>query len=207
MAKDGIYFLAPLAAISIIAFWLDWMAAAGVIAGLGLFVAYFFRDPRRAIPSDPGIIVAPADGRVVRIQSEGNQTRVSIFLSIFNVHINRAPIGGRVESVRYRKGRFLAAFDSRASVDNERNTLTMEGEGIRLECTQIAGLVARRIVCRVKAGDTLGRGERFGLIRFGSRTDLLLPPNVELRVRVGDRIHGGRSVIGRIAGEEIRQTA
>ena len=207
MAREGIYFLIPLAAASAIALWLEWAVAAGVIALLGLFVAYFFRDPHRAIPSDPGIIVSPADGRVVRIEAEGNDTRVSIFLSIFNVHVNRAPIGGRVESVRYRKGRFLAAFDPRASVENERNTLTMEGDGIRLECTQIAGLVARRIVCRVKAGDTLGRGERFGLIRFGSRADLLLPSNVELGIRVGDRIQGGRSVIGRITAQETRQTA
>jgi phosphatidylserine decarboxylase len=207
MAKEGIYFLLPLVAATAGALWAGWTWAAFVSAGLGLFVAFFFRDPPRVIPSDPGIIVAPADGRVVRIESEGHDTRVSIFLSIFNVHINRSPIAGTVKSVRYRKGRFRAAFNHIASVENEQNTLTFDGEGLRLDCSQIAGLVARRIVCRAQPGDTLARGERFGLIRFGSRTDLLLPPNVEVLVNVGDKVHGGSSVIGRIMAEEQRQTA
>lgn len=207
MAKEGIYFLIPLASAAMGAYWAGWRAPAIVAAGLGLFVAYFFRDPDRNIPSAPGLIVAPADGRVVRIQSEGGHTRVSIFLSVFNVHINRSPIGGRVEDVRYSRGRFLAAFDHRASVENEQNTLTLDGDGIRLECTQIAGLVARRIVCRAKPGDVLVRGERFGLIRFGSRTDLVLPPGVEVQVRVGEKIRGGSSVIGRIRSADLRPSA
>jgi phosphatidylserine decarboxylase len=134
----------------------------------------------------------------VRIQQEGEQVRLSIFLSIFNVHINRSPINARVSEVRYRKGKFRAAFNHLASVENEQNTLALEGEGIRMECSQIAGLVARRIVCWTKPGDTLARGERFGLIRFGSRADLILPSNVEITVQIGDKIQGGRSVIGRI---------
>jgi len=202
MARDAFYYLIPLVAAIATAYALGWIVAAAILFGLALFVAFFFRDPERTIPSDPDIIVAPADGRVVRIELEGEDTRVSIFLSIFNVHINRSPIAGRVEGIQYRKGRFLAAFDHRASVENEQNTVEIEGEGIRLECTQIAGLVARRIVCRTRVGDTLERGERFGLIRFGSRIDLFLPSGVEVGVRVGDRVRGGNSVIGRFRRPE-----
>ena len=207
MARDGFYFLAPLAAGAGGAAWAGWSPAAWALAALALFVAFFFRDPPRVIPSEPGIVVAPADGRVVGIETEGAATRVSIFLSIFNVHVNRSPIAGQVRNVEYRKGRFRAAFVKQASAENERNTLTIEGQGVRIECSQIAGLVARRIVCRTRTGDTLGRGERFGLIRFGSRVDLRLPPGVQVRVRVGDTIYGGASVIGRITSEAGKRTA
>ena len=196
MVKDAIYFLVPLAAATVFAFWIGWFEAGGVLVGLAAFVAFFFRDPYRQIPSGAGIIVSPADGRVVRIQKEGETTRVSIFLSIFNVHVNRSPIEGAVTEIRYRKGKYRAAFNDLASAENEQNLLIIQGDGIRIECTQIAGLVARRIVCWKKAGDTLGRGEKFGLIRFGSRTDLLLPSGVELQVQVGDRVSGGSSQIG-----------
>ncbi len=196
MVKDAIYFLVPLAAAAGIAFWLEWMVAAGVLVGLAAFVAFFFRDPHRRIPAGAGIIVSPADGRVVRIQKEGEATRVSIFLSIFDVHVNRSPIEGAITEIRYRKGKYRAAFNDLASVENEQNRLIIQGEGIRIECSQIAGLVARRIVCWKKAGDSVGRGEKFGLIRFGSRADLLLPEGVELQVQVGDRVSGGSSQIG-----------
>ena len=198
MAKDAFYFLIPIIAAAVSAFALGWAEAGFAVAGLGLFVAWFFRDPYRQIPADPGLIVSPADGRIVRIEREGENTRISIFLSIFNVHINRAPIAGRIEAVRYQKGRFLAAFNDLASAENEQNTLTIQGEHIRVECSQIAGLVARRIVCRVRPGDRIERGDRFGLIRFGSRADLVLPPSVEVNVRIGDRIRGGSSIIGRL---------
>jgi phosphatidylserine decarboxylase len=196
MVKDAIYFLVPLAAATVFAFWTGWFEAGGVLVGLAAFVAFFFRDPYRQIPSGAGIIVSPADGRVVRIQKEGETTRVSIFLSIFNVHVNRSPIEGAITKIRYRKGKYRAAFNDLASAENEQNLLIIQGDGIRIECTQIAGLVARRIVCWKKVGDTLGRGEKFGLIRFGSRTDLLLPTGVELQVQVGDRVSGGSSQIG-----------
>jgi phosphatidylserine decarboxylase len=207
MAKDAIYFLVPLGAATAGAFWVGWHAATVGLGLLALFVAYFFRDPRRTIPSEAGIIVSPADGKVVEIQQGEGDTRVSIFLSIFNVHINRSPINGRVTDVEYRAGRFRAAFNPLASVENEQNTLTLEGEGIRMECSQIAGIVARRLVCWSSPGSTLARGERFGLIRFGSRVELVLPPNVEILVQIGDKIHGGSSVIGRIMAEEERKTA
>ena len=196
MVKDAIYFLVPLAAATVFAFWIGWFEAGGVLVGLAAFVAFFFRDPYRQIPSGAGIIVSPADGRVVRIRKEGETTRVSIFLSIFNVHVNRSPIEGAITEIRYRKGKYRAAFNDLASAENEQNLLIIQGDGIRIECTQIAGLVARRIVCWKKVGDTLGRGEKFGLIRFGSRTDLLLPAGVELQVQVGDRVSGGSSQIG-----------
>jgi len=196
MVKDAIYFLVPLAAATVFAFWIGWFEAGGVLVGLAAFVAFFFRDPYRQIPSGAGIIVSPADGRVVRIQKEGETTRISIFLSIFNVHVNRSPIEGAITEIRYRKGKYRAAFNDLASTENEQNLLVIQGDGIRIECTQIAGLVARRIVCWKKAGDTLGRGEKFGHIRFGSRTDLLLPAGVALQVQVGDRVSGGSSQIG-----------
>ncbi len=196
MVRDAFYFLIPLVAAAAGAFWAGWNVAAAVLLGLTLFVAFFFRDPERAIPSDPGIIVSPADGRVVRIEKEGAGIHVSIFLSIFNVHVNRSPIAGRITEVRYQKGKFRAAFKQAASLENEQNTLTIDGDGLTLVCSQIAGLVARRIVCWKKTGDTLQRGERIGLIRFGSRTDLILPNEVELRVQVGDKVRGGNSVIG-----------
>ena len=207
MAKDAIYFLFPLGAATAGAYWVGWYPAVGALVGIALFVAYFFRDPGRTIPTEPGVIVSPADGKVVRIEQEGSHTRVSIFLSIFNVHINRSPINGRVDEVQYRAGKFRAAFNHLASVENEQNTLTLEGEGIRIECSQIAGVVARRLVCWTHPGSTLARGERFGLIRFGSRVDLLLPSNVEILVQIGDKIHGGSSIIGRIMAEERRKTA
>ncbi len=195
MVKDAIYFLGPLAAATVFSFWIGWTVPGVALIGLAAFVAFFFRDPYRQIPSGPGIIVSPADGRVVRIEKEGEGTRISIFLSIFNVHVNRSPILGEITEVQYRKGKYRAAFNDLASVDNERNTLTIRGDGLEIECSQIAGVVARRIVCRKKAGDVLERGEKFGLIRFGSRTDLVLPADVELRVRVGDKVRGGSSEV------------
>ena len=196
MVKDAIYFLVPLTAAALIAFWIGWVAAGAVLVGLAAFVAFFFRDPYRQVPSGAGIIVSPADGRVVRIEKEGDGTRVSIFLSIFNVHVNRSPIEGKITEIRYQTGKYRAAFNNLASAENERNLLIIKGDGIRLECAQIAGLVARRIVCWKKAGDDLERGEKFGLIRFGSRTDLLLPTDVEIQVQVGDRVFGGSTEIG-----------
>ena len=201
MTKDAVRFLLPLVAATAGAFWLGWHMTAITLLGCAVFVAYFFRDPKRTVPSDPGLVVSPADGKVVRIREEGANIRVSIFLSIFNVHINRAPINGRVSDVRYQKGRFRAAFNHLASMENEKNTIIIEGEGIQVECSQIAGVVARRIVCWAKAGDMLARGERLGLIRFGSRVDLLLPPKVKLLVQIGDKIHGGTSIIGRITAD------
>jgi len=205
MLKDAYRFLLPLAAIALLLALAGLRLAALPFALLALFVAYFFRNPDRIIPSAPGLIVSPADGRVVRIGSaepdEGppGSVVVGIFLNIFNVHVNRSPIGGHIRDLTYRRGRFRAAYEDAASRVNEQNVLTLEGEGARLVMRQIAGLVARRVVCWKKPGDEVARGERIGLIRFGSRVDLVLPATVRLRVRLGDRVRAGSSIIGDMA--------
>ena len=176
--------------------WTGW----ALFAGAG-FCAFFFRDPERRPPDDGTALLAPADGRVTEAgpanEGEPGTQRVSIFLSIFDVHINRAPAAGEIRAVRYREGSFRAAFRKDAAERNERNELEMTNERGTIRIRQIAGVVARRIVCRVRAGDRLAPGERFGLIRFGSRTDLLLPAGVTWSVRPGDRVRGGLTVIGK----------
>jgi phosphatidylserine decarboxylase len=170
---------------------------------LPLAMAFFFRDPKRLPPTDANVVVAPADGRVTRISAvppAGNisGTLVSIFLSPLDVHINRAPIAGVIRDVSYVPGKFLMATNERASLVNEQNTLTIEGERVTVICKQIAGILARRVVCWKKRGDHLSLGERFGLIKFSSRTDLILPQQVEVLVQVGARVKGGTTIVGRI---------
>ncbi|MXX86711.1 MAG: phosphatidylserine decarboxylase [Acidobacteria bacterium] len=176
--------------------WTGW----ALLAGAG-FCVFFFRDPERRPPDEATALLAPADGRVTEAgpanEGEPGTQRVSIFLSILDVHVNRAPAAGEVRAVRYREGAFRAAFRKDAAERNERNELEMTTGRGTIRIRQIAGVVARRIVCRVRAGDRLARGERFGLIRFGSRTDLLLPASVSLAVRPGDRVRGGLTVIGK----------
>lgn len=170
---------------------------------LAAFMAFFFRDPKRTAPADDNLVVSPADGRVTRIEmlSPGDAespTVVSIFLSPFDVHINRAPLAGTVTDVSYTRGKFLMATREEASLVNEQNALTIKGARTTIVCKQIAGILARRIVCWKHAGDSLALGERFGLIKFSSRTDLILPPEVEVNVREGMKVRGGVSIIGRI---------
>jgi phosphatidylserine decarboxylase len=196
MVRDGIYYAAALlAAGAALAYLLS------PILGLPLFVLavfclWFFRDPDRAIPDGP-VAVSPADGRVVSIRDEGPLTRVSIFLNIFDVHVNRTPIGGRVTDVRYKEGEFLVASRETASAQNEQNVVTVEGGGTRVVFTQIAGLIARRIVCWKKPGDTVRAGERIGLIKFGSRVDVFFGPEWDITVSVRQRVQAGSSVIAR----------
>ena len=169
---------------------------------LALFMAYFFRDPQRVPPSDLNVVVSPADGRVTRIESAttaGGPTLISIFLSPLDVHINRSPIPGKIVDVVYSPGKFLMATNEKASLVNEQNALTIQGEKVTVVCKQIAGILARRIVCWKGKGDQLKLGERFGLIKFSSRTDVLLPANVQVTVAKGDRVRGGVTVIGRIS--------
>jgi phosphatidylserine decarboxylase len=185
-------------------------AGAAVSAGLlTLGVASFFRDPRRDVPSDPRLILSPADGKVVRISSEdpgGARHRVSIFLSVFNVHVNRAPVAGRVAEIRYTPGSFLPAFRDKASDLNEQNLITLQTERGLVDVKQIAGLIARRIRCWKKPGDAVAQGEKIGFITFGSRVDLVLPPEADLRVVEGDRVFGGTTVIAVYDGAlEIRE--
>ena len=181
--------------------WMGWWAAATVFAAAALACLGFFRDPERTPPDLPGAVLAPADGRVMAIAEVsdpwvGRAVRVSIFLSPLDVHVNRAPVGGLVKNVEHVAGRFLAAYRPEASEQNERCTVSLEGETVRVAAKQIAGVLARRIVCRVRPGDTLRAGQRFGLIRFGSRTDLIVPRETAVWVAVGDRVRGGESVMG-----------
>ena len=165
---------------------------------IAAFMLFFFRDPKRVIPVGDGLIVSAADGRVTRIEDGENSKLVSIFLSPLDVHINRSPIDGVISTITYTSGRKMPATNNEASLVNERNALVIEGGGISVTCTQIAGILARRIVCWPKAGDNLQRGQKFGLIKFSSRTDILMPGSVELEVKVGDRVLGGETIIGKV---------
>lgn len=170
---------------------------------LAVFMAYFFRDPHRIIPDDDDVVVSPADGRVTRVEAVADgepqsPNVISIFLSPLDVHVNRAPIAGEIIDAAYTKGKFMMATRDEASLVNEQNALTIRGRQMTIVCKQIAGVLARRIVCWKGVGDHLARGERFGLIKFSSRTDLILPAGIEITVRVGDRVRGGVSVVGRI---------
>jgi phosphatidylserine decarboxylase len=201
--RDGIPFvLFPLAAALLAALTGHWYIAVPLLL-LALFMAYFFRDPERAAHSDEDLVVAPADGRVTRVaqvipDDPKSPQVVSIFLSVFDVHVNRAPIAGEITDVAYTKGRFMIATREEASVVNEQNALTIKGERMTVVCKQIAGVLARRIVCWKRKGESVSLGERFGLIKFSSRTDLVLPAEVDVSVRVGERVRGGVSIIGRL---------
>lgn len=198
MVKEGIPFIIiPIAIALIFAFFQIWIGAA-LFVGLAFFMAYFFRDPRRTIPTEADIIVSAADGKVTRIEDRDIGKFVSVFLSPVDVHINRAPIAGRVVKVELFQGKKAPATSNEASQTNERNAMTIEGEKMTVVCTQIVGILARRIVCWSKAGDNLTLGEKYGLIKFGSRTDLLMPKNVEIYVKVGDRVIGGETIIGKL---------
>lgn len=198
MAKEGLPFVLIPAVIAMLMAYLQLWILAAVFAVLAAFMAYFFRDPYRNVPTEPDIVVSAADGKVTRITEDENGKLVSVFLSPLDVHINRSPIAGTIEKAEHIPGRKGPATDNAASLHNERNALTIKGEKITVVCTQIAGLVARRIVCWNGVGDELERGERFGLIKFSSRTDILMPNNVELAVKIGDRVVGGETVIARI---------
>src|SRR5213594_1698660 len=173
--KEALRFIVPLLLSASLAAALGLYLAGILLLFLAAFVAFFFRNPEREIPADPRVIVSPADGRVVRIERVGNVTKLSIFLSIFDVHVNRSPMAGRIEAIDYKPGKFKAAFNHAASVENERNIIMVSQGSVKLVFTQIAGIVARRIVCWKKVGDFVDKGELVGLIRFGSRVDVLLP--------------------------------
>jgi phosphatidylserine decarboxylase len=196
VASEGWVFVFPLAGATVLSVLAGWWSVTGLGLALTVGVALFFRDPERVIPQTPESIVSPADGRVMDIVPENAQTqRISIFLSLWDVHINRAPYGGVVRSVVYTPGEFLAAYRQEASLVNEANTITIADHDREFMVKQIAGVLARRIVCRVRPGDTLEKGQRYGLIRFGSRTDLLLPATAEIAVQVGDVVRGGETVL------------
>jgi phosphatidylserine decarboxylase len=201
MVKEGYYFGMPPLVLGGVSFLLHWYAAAAVLVFLALFVFSFFRDPERVIPSGPGAVVSPGDGRVVVVTDEENEgrpgPRVSIFLAVWNVHVNRSPAAGTITKLEYRPGKFLAAMRERASVENEQNVFTLSTDTGEIVFKQIAGLIARRVVSWKKAGDKVARGERIGLVRFGSRVDLWVPNEAEILVKLGDNVKGGASVLAR----------
>jgi phosphatidylserine decarboxylase len=203
IAREGIIYITVPAILAIAFFILGyWPIVLGFVIVVA-FMLYFFRDPHREPPAEPNVVVSPADGRVTRIsplapEREDSPTLISIFLSPFDVHINRAPIAGKVVDVSYTKGKFLMATDERASLVNEQNVLTIEGDHVSVVCKQIAGILARRVVCWKHANDSVTLGERIGLIKFSSRTDLVLPENVKVIVSRGMKVQGGTTIIGRI---------
>ena len=198
MVKEGFPFVAIPLLIAVVLAFFGWWIFAALFVGLALFMAFFFRDPQRTIPNEANIIVSAADGKVTRIEDRENGKFVSVFLSPVDVHINRAPIAGKVTRVELFQGKKAPATSNEASQTNERNAITIEGEKMTVVCTQIVGILARRIVCWSKAGDSLQIGEKYGLIKFGSRTDLLMPKNVEILVKVGDKVTGGETIIAKL---------
>jgi phosphatidylserine decarboxylase len=199
MVRDGYFYALGLIAASVIVSWFTRPAWAIIPLLLALFFLWFFRDPERSIPDAPETVVSPADGKVTEVSEVTiggeKQLRISIFLSVFDVHVNRSPIAGVVREVRYQRGKFLNAMNPASAEENEQNIVRMEGDGQVVVFKQIAGLLARRIVFHPKVGDRLERGQRVGLIKFGSRTDVLLGSHAKVRVKVGDRVRGGASVL------------
>jgi phosphatidylserine decarboxylase len=201
MVRDGYYYALPLIAAAVLLGWLTRPAWAVIPCLLACFFLWFFRDPERAIPQDAGAVVSPGDGKVTDVASVtvGNEKwmRLSIFLSVFNVHVNRSPITGVIREVRYQRGQYLNAMNKTSAELNEQNIVTVEsdGDGQRVIFKQIAGLLARRIVFHPKVGDRLERGQRVGLIKFGSRVDVLLHESARVNVKIGDHVKGGASVL------------
>jgi len=199
MVRDGYLYAIVLVAAGILLGWLTRPAWAVIPLLLAAFFLWFFRDPERSIPTDAGAVVSPGDGKVTDVSTsvdgDRKQLRVSIFLSVFDVHVNRSPIAGVIREVRYQRGKFLNAMSAICADQNEQNIVTVEGDGQKVVFKQIAGLLARRIVFYPKIGDRLERGQRVGLIKFGSRVDVLLDASARMNVKVGDRVKGGASVL------------
>jgi phosphatidylserine decarboxylase len=199
MVRDGYFYALALIAAAVLTGWLARPAWAVVPLALAMFFLWFFRDPERIIPDSPGAIVSPGDGKITNasiITVDGvKQTRISIFLSVFDVHVNRSPVSGVVREVRYQRGKFLNAMNLTSAEQNEQNVVRVEGDGQVVVFKQIAGLLARRIVFYPKVGDRLERGQRVGLIKFGSRVDVLFDAAAVLQVKVGDRVRGGSSIL------------
>jgi phosphatidylserine decarboxylase len=202
MVSDAYRFVVPfLAAAAGFAYWQFPITAIILVLTAG-FICFFFRNPSRAVPAGDNVIVSPADGKVVKITliptegEAGGGHQISIFLSIFDVHVNRSPIDGIVQKFQYKRGKFKVAFDDQASSLNEQNIITIFGHGMQIIVKQVAGMIARRVVCWKQPGSILRRGELIGLIRFGSRVDIIVPERVKILVRVGDRVKGGSSILG-----------
>ncbi|MDA8228482.1 MAG: phosphatidylserine decarboxylase family protein [Desulfitobacterium hafniense] len=204
ISRDGWSYLIVLGLLTAICYWI-WPWVAILPGALFFFVLYFFRNPERSIPEDKGLLVSPADGVIMDVERvfeehflKGESIRIRIFLNVFNVHVNRSPMAGQIVYRYYRPGKMLPAFKSHASEINEKNFIGIEQDNLKILVTQVTGFIARRIVCWVDNGDVLARGERFGLIKFGSCTEIFLPPNVEVTVKPGEKVRGGETVVGRV---------
>ena len=203
MVRDGIYYALGMLLVAALIGWLTHSTILALVPLLlAAFFLWFFRDPERAIPSGQGLVVSPADGKVTDVSSTQLSgvpcTRISIFLNVFDVHVNRSPISGVIKSAVYKKGNFGNAMAEESAADNEQNVVTVEGEGMTVVFKQIAGLLARRIVFNHKPGETLARGQRVGLIKFGSRTDVIFPQAAEIKVKLGDRVAGGSTILAQV---------
>jgi phosphatidylserine decarboxylase len=211
MVRDGYFYAVPLIAAAVLLGWLTNPAWAIIPCLLAFFFLWFFRDPERAIPQDAGAVVSPGDGKVTDVSpvtvGDGKLMRLSIFLSVFNVHVNRSPIAGVISQVRYQRGQYLNAMNKTSAELNEQNIVTVEDDGQTVIFKQIAGLLARRIVFNHKVGDRLERGQRVGLIKFGSRVDVLLDASAKVNVKVGDRVKGGASVLAYLQPQPQSQLA
>ncbi len=204
VVKEGMVFILPLAVLTLILWSLRSTVPAGLFSLFTLFVIYFFRDPERRIPTEEKAILSPADGKVIRVEScreerflQGSAIKISVFMSLFSVHVNRIPLTGTIAQSSYFPGKFFSADLDKASAANEQNALLIETpEGARILTVQIAGLIARRIVCWVGKGDRVVRGQRFGLIRFGSRLDIYLPQGTRVQAQPGQKAYGGQTILG-----------
>lgn len=199
MVRDGYYYGLGCLAAAVLLVWLTAWPYAVPVMLLGAFFLWFFRDPERQIPQEAGAVVSPGDGKVTDVSTVSasgiTRTRISIFLSVFDVHVNRSPISGVIREVRYQRGKFLNAMGPASAEENEQNIVTVEGEGRTVVFKQIAGLIARRIIFNLRVGDPVARGQRVGLIKFGSRVDVLMDADAQVRVKEGDRVRGGASVL------------
>jgi len=206
IAVEGLKLIIPLTMFTVLMFFLDWIIAGFILLGITLFVLFFFRDPERSSPEGIGLVVAPGDGKVIVVKDiyetdylKQDVKQISIFLSVFNVHVNRTPIGGRIEIVKYNPGKFHIAALDKASLENEQTAMVIAEGKTKILVKQIAGILARRIICYVQPGDGIKRGERYGLICFGSRVDIFVPKDSEIKVKLGDRVKGAKDIIAILA--------
>jgi phosphatidylserine decarboxylase len=211
MVRDGYFYGMGSVVAAACIVWLTWWLYAVPVLLIGAFCLWFFRDPEREIPSTPGAVVSPGDGKVTDVGSVTvggiQRTRISIFLNVFNVHVNRSPIAGVIREVRYQRGKFLNAMAAHSAEENEQNIVTVEGEAGEVTFKQIAGLIARRIVFNYKVGDRLNCGQRVGLIKFGSRVDVIFDAGAEIKVKIGDHVKGGSSVLAVLPNRQERNHA
>ena len=206
IAVEGLKLIIPLLIFTILMFFLDWKIAGFILLAITLFILFFFRDPERTSPEGSGVVVSPGDGKVIVIKDiyeadylKQDVKQISIFLSVFNVHVNRAPIGGTIEIVKYNPGKFHIAALDKASLENEQTSTVITEGKTKILVKQIAGILARRIICYVHTGDIVKKGERYGLICFGSRVDIFLPKDSHIKVKLGDRVKGAKDIIAVLA--------